>query len=168
MITAVVKTTTMRIGLNLQLEEEDIAILDKILQATGFESRTDYVTALLQTTIYGPSAVGQEIPADASTWIKEIREIAQTRDETRQAILDAYDAIAFPVIAMRGGKTALALLRGDIETTVLEKCGVLPAPEDLDFCMKIYQNIRRPKLLQHRTRELAETFRQAKNQGGRP
>ncbi|MDU9375954.1 hypothetical protein McpSp1_05340 [Methanocorpusculaceae archaeon Sp1] len=158
----------MRIGINMKLIDEEIDILDKILHAAGFENRTDYVTALLQATIYGPYAAAQEIPDEAGRWIKGIREIAKTRDATRQAILDAYDTLAFPVIAMRGGKTALKLLQSEIETAVLENCGVLPAPGDLDYCMKIYQNIRRPKLLQHRTRELAEEFKQTKIQGGRP
>ncbi|MDU9376448.1 hypothetical protein McpSp1_10660 [Methanocorpusculaceae archaeon Sp1] len=148
-----------RLSINANITVEETKTLDKILHAAGFQTRTDYITALLQTTIYGTAQALHKLPSAVDSWIHTVRDLAQTRDKILHAILDAYDEIALPVIAMRGGKTALELLRSEIEASVLEKCGVLPAPEDLDTCMKIYQNIRRPTLLQHRTAQLADQYR---------
>ena len=65
---------------------------------------------------------------------------------------------------MRGGKTALRLLRHEIEDYVLEHCGLLPEPDDLEYCMTIYQNTKRTELIRHRTEQLAAEHRQNNNQ----
>ena len=101
---------------------------------------------------------------DKITWITTIRTAAQTQDTVRTTTIQALDQIAFPVIAMRGGKTALRLLRHEIEDYVLEHCGLLPEPDDLEYCMTIYQNTKRTELIRHRTEQLAAEHQKNNNQ----
>jgi hypothetical protein len=155
----------MRLSCNLRFTEEEITILDKILHAAGFENRTDYLTALLHTTIHGETVRTADPPPATAAWIAAVRDIARTRDTVLTATLAAFDDIAFPVIAMRGGKEALAALRQEIESFVLDRCGVLPGAGDLELCMNIYQNIRRPELIRHRTDQLAAAFRRSRDDG---
>ncbi|MDE2533588.1 MAG: hypothetical protein O0W99_05865 [Methanocorpusculum sp.] len=46
----------MRLSLKANITQDEAHILDKILHAAGFDNRTDYLTALLHTTIHGETA----------------------------------------------------------------------------------------------------------------
>ena len=153
-----------RLSLSANIPPDEAHILDTILHAAGFDNRTDYLTALLHTTIHGePAAPTETLPPATAAWITAVRDIAYTRDTVRTAILAALDDLAFPVIAMRGGTEALAALRQEIESFVLDRCGALPGAGDLELCMNIYQNMKRPELIRHRTEQLAEEYRRSRD-----
>ena len=155
-----------RLSLSANITQDEAHILDKILHAAGFDNRTDYLTALLHTTIHGETARIRTAPPPATTaWIAAVRDIAETHDAVLAATLEAFDDLAFPVIAMRGGKDALAALRQEIEASVLDRCGVLPGAGDLELWMNIYQNLKRPELIRHRTEQLAAEFRRSREDG---
>lgn len=153
----------MRLSLKANITKTEADTLDKILKSAGFHNRTEYLTALIQQTIYADNTI-RPLPPSTETWITTIRTAAQTQDTIRTTTIQALDQIAFPVIAMRGGKTALRLLRHEIEDYVLEHCGLLPEPDDLEYCMTIYQNTKRTELIRHRTEQLAAEHRQNNNQ----
>ena len=156
-----------RLSLSANITPDEAHTLDTILHAAGFANRTDYLTALLHTTIHGENTRTRTTPPPATAaWIAAVRDIAETHDAVLAATLAAFDDLAFPVIAMRGGKDALAALRQEIEAFVLDRCGVLPGAGDLELCMNIYQNIKRPDLIRPCTEQLAAEFRRSRNGDG--
>ncbi|MCZ0859983.1 hypothetical protein O0S10_01910 [Methanocorpusculum sp. MG] len=157
----------MRLSLKANITQDEAHILDNILHAAGFDNRTDYLTALLHTTIHGTAA--RSPPANVTDWIGTVRDRAVDHDRLLAAAFAVFDEIAFATIAMKGAGYVLAHIGSDLEAAIFERCGTLPAAEDLRTYLRIYQNVRRPKLIQYRTEQVAEEYRKllgVENDGG--
>ncbi|MDE2524664.1 MAG: hypothetical protein O0X96_06005, partial [Methanocorpusculum sp.] len=62
----------MRFQFTANITSEEARQLDTILKAAGFENRTDYLTALIHTTIYGTDADTRTPPAHVADWIDTV------------------------------------------------------------------------------------------------
>ena len=149
----------MRTVFHAAITPEEARLLDKTLKAAGFENRTDYLTALIHTTLYGSCADTAPLPDRITTWINTVRDHAADHDRLLTAAFAVFDEIAFATIAMKGTGHVLAHISRDLETAIYERCGMIPAAEDLRTYLRIYQNIRRPRLMQYRTEQIAEEYR---------
>ena len=69
----------MRLSLKANITKTEADTLDKILKAAGFHNRTEYLTALIQQTIYADNTI-RPLPPSTETWITTIRTAAQTQD----------------------------------------------------------------------------------------
>ncbi|MDE2523686.1 MAG: hypothetical protein O0X96_00970 [Methanocorpusculum sp.] len=160
----------MRTVFHASITSEEARLLDTILKAAGFENRTDYLTALIHTTIYGIDADTRTPPAHVADWIDTVRTRAADHDRLLDAAFAVFDEIAFATIAMKGAGYVLAHIGSDLEAAIFERCGTLPAAEDLRTYLRVYQNVRRPKLMQYRTEQVAEEYRRIRGEaatGGR-
>ena len=149
----------MRTVFHASITPEEARLLDRTLKAAGFENRTDYLTALIHTTLYGSDADTKPLPDRITAWIDTVRDRAADHDRLLDAAFAVFDEIAFATIAMKGAGYVLAHIGSDLEAAIFERCGFLPAAEDLRTYLRIYQNIRRPKLMQYRTAQVAEEYR---------
>ena len=149
----------MRFQFTAIITPDEARQLDSILQAAGFANRTDYLTALLHTTIYGSDADTKPLPERMFSWIDTVRDRAADHDRLLAAAFAVFDEIAFATIAMKGTGSVLAHIGSDLEAAIFERCGIVPAVEDLRTYLRVYQNIRRPQLMQYRTAQVAEEYR---------
>ncbi|MDE2442798.1 MAG: hypothetical protein O0X49_00250 [Methanocorpusculum sp.] len=154
----------MRFQFTANITPEEARQLDTILKAAGFENRTDYLTALIHTTLYGRDADTRTPPAHVADWIGTVRTRAADHDRLLDAAFAVFDEIAFATIAMKGAGYVLAHIGSDLEAAIFERCGTLPAAEDLRTYLRVYQNVRRPKLMQYRTEQVAEEYRRIRGE----
>ena len=149
----------MRLTLTANITPEEARQLDRILKAAGFPNRTDYLTALIHTTLYGEDADTRPPPPHVAEWIGSVRTRAADHDRLLDAAFAVFDEIAFATIAMKGAGAVLAHIGSDLEAAIFERCGILPGAEDLKTYLRIYQNVRRPQLMQYRTEQVTEEYR---------
>lgn len=149
----------MRIATYLSITEQEAKQLDLKLKDTPFESRTDFITACARTFLYGTTDPGHKNPGPLmENWIHNIRTIARQQETIRQTYFDILKELAFPVIAMRGSKTAYHLLRKDLERTMLERCGSVPPAEQMQTLMKAFEETHMPEIIRHRSETLKEHY----------
>ena len=148
----------MRLTLTANITSEEARLLDRILKAAGFENRTDYLTALIHTTLYGMDADTRPPPGNVTDWIGSVRDHAADHDRLLDAAFTVFDEIAFATIAMKGAGYVLAHIGSDLEAAIFERCGLLPAAEDLRTYLRVYQNVRRPQFMQYRTEQVTDEY----------
>ncbi len=91
-------------------------------------------------------------PGNVADRIGSVRDRAADVDLLLDAAFAIFD-VAFATIAMKGADYVLAQIGSDLETAIFERCGFLPAVEDLRTYLRVYQNVRRPKLMQYHTEQ---------------
>lgn len=158
----------MRIAINAHTNPEELKIFDAVLEACNFATRTDYITAVLKTTVYGTSDTSPSLPPHLRSWIDGIRTATQNHDTLLQTAIAVFDELAFPIIAMRGCDIAARQISPELEEAIFTRCGMIPGPGDLRNYLSTYSLLRRPDLLQYRTRELSRTYRAEHPLGAQP
>ena len=157
----------MRYNTYLNITEAEAKNLDNLLHQIGFRSRTEYFTACAHVALYGRFSEEKRNPDPLTTsWITTLQTTHTKTTRMQEAFIEILHELAFPVIAARGGTVALNLLADDIRSAMLERCGEIPMPAEMEEWTKIFENIFRPELISHRTDQyrtrLAETL------GGKP
>lgn len=144
----------MRKHIYTTLTGEEYSLLNEIVQNAGFASRTEYFTEVAKATIYG---------IETGKWIEKIR--TRTTDRTR--IAETFFAIlgelAFPVIAMKGSRTALNALADGLRAEMYSRIGIIPCEDELNELAREYEMLFRPEFAAYRAEIHAETTR-----GGAP
>ncbi|MDE2522051.1 MAG: hypothetical protein O0X93_02670, partial [Methanocorpusculum sp.] len=83
----------MRLTLTANITPEEARQLDIILKAAGFDNRTDYLTALIHTTLYSTDADTRTPPAHVADWIGTVRTRAADHDRLLDAAFAVFDEI---------------------------------------------------------------------------
>lgn len=153
----------MRRATYLNLSEAERKTLDALLHQIGFRSRTEYFTACAHVALYGRFAEEKRNPDPLTTrWITTLQTTHTETTRMQEAFIDILHELAFPVIAARGGQTALTLLADDIRTAMFERCDAVPTTAEMEEWTKIFENIFRPELISYRTdqyrTQLSETL----------
>ncbi|MDR0980978.1 MAG: hypothetical protein LBL85_04285 [Methanocalculaceae archaeon] len=128
----------MRIGTYIAVSENEAQLLDKKLEQTPFESRTDFLTACPRVFLYGNSTDKTRTPGPLmENWLGNLHDAAAVREQIRETYFNLLHELAFPAIAMRGSRTAYRLLRKDLERGMLERCGMIPPAEEMEPLARI-------------------------------
>ncbi len=154
------KITAMRQNAYLNITPEEYETLDSIAKNLGFVSRTDLFTACAHLLIYGETIDGEPSPNPVTE--KELKNLHGLNEKhllQMRTFVQILDEIALPVIAMRGIGVAFANLGHDFKILILERCGMVPEDTDIRDWLKIYQNTRRVKIIEYRTKQFASIIK---------
>ena len=144
----------MRQNAYIKITDEEGNALDSIAENLGFLSRTDFFTACAHLLIYGETIDGEPSPDRITE--KELQNLHGLNQKfllQMQTFMQILDEIALPVIAMRGIGVAINNLGHDFKILMLERCGMVPEDADIRDWLKIYQNTRRAKIIEYRTKQ---------------
>ena len=154
----------MRIATYITITDREAQLLDKKLELTPFESRTDFLTACTRVFLYGKPEDRRETPKTPDTrmqnWLKDLSTEADLKETIRTTYFQLLRDLALPAIAMRGSKTAYRLLRKDLKRGMLDRCGIIPPAEEMKTLTRIFEEIHLPELIRHRTEALTEQYKE--------
>ena len=151
-----------RITCYVNVTEEEMKIADRIAEKLGYTSRTEILTALVQSLIYG------------EPFRKETRELNAilTADTELSAIRDAFFAIldeyAFPVIAMHGPDYACRALSDDLKAWMYQRCKAVPQDAEMKEWVRLYYTVKKGDIIRYRiaqtTAQFAEEYEEKENE----
>ena len=149
----------MRIATYIAVSENEAQLLDKKLEQTPFESRTDFLTACTRVFLYGKYTDKTRTPGSLmEDWLGNLHDVVTIREKIRETCFDLLHELAFPAIAMRGSRTAYRLLKKDLERGMLERCGMIPPADEMETLVRIFEEIHMPEIIRHRTETLKEQY----------
>lgn len=144
--------TMTRVNLYAKLTNEEVNTLDRIAEDLGYPTRTDIITSLLQSLIYGKSF------KKSTEEVDDISSYAERYNRLRDEFMNIIDKYAFPVVAMQGTDNAFRALKEDLKEWMYERCKAVPQEADMREWLKLYAILRKGKILQYRIDRMTETY----------
>ena len=130
--------TNSRKYARVNVTDKELAQIDEIAECLGYTNRTELYTACIHILLYG----------QGNTLLLNHQRTKECSSEM-QTFFAVIDDIAFPVIAMRGIAPVYTFLLDDIRRELYNRSRFVPSDETMKNWLKIYANIRRPKLLDY-------------------
>ena len=136
---------------SFRLAQKDVEKFDRRIKRAGFNSRSDFFSALVRIVISEP----KQNPKDtASAWIlNQMPPLSEEKIE--QAIEDAIRKHLFAVVAIHGADVAFERTWMDLRTIVHEKTDIWTTASELRCAYIRFEDKYRRELCEHQNQILA-------------
>ena len=131
----------------VNVTEKELEQIDIIADSLGYPNRTELYTACIHILLYG----------EGNTLLLNHNRTEECTGQM-QTFFAILDDIAFPIIAMRGIAPVYTFMLDDIRRELFLRTNTVPSDDRMKNWLKIYANIRRPKLLKYEADVRRQTY----------
>lgn len=144
------------------MTDDEMKIVDRTAEKLGYASRTELVTALIRSLIYGKAF------RNNTQELNGILTVEPELSSLQENFLEVLDEYAFPVIAMHGPDYAFKALSEDLKAWMYQKCLAVPQDADMKEWVRLYYTIKKGDIIRCRiaqtTAQFAEELEEKENE----
>ena len=140
----------------INLTENELCALDKKVDELGYSGRTELLSGISRSLIYGTAYKNQT--GNAAEELSIILETCSLLTELELELAKLLDSHAFAVLARLGPDAGFYALADDMREWMYEKTRVIPEDAQLKAWVKNYCAVHQAEFIQHRLKMNTERF----------